>query len=159
MMLLPPPRLRLARLRSRFGPLLALLAFACTSVPPATRPIAVATVAAAPAEVLVPDLRGLSLNEARERLRAAGLLAGTAEVTTAPAGMVWHQSLPSGSLVAAGTPIDLEVVEQASSPGGCPTPDLSTLCSALPLRSRRPQPWRHGAHLGPPRVPASQLSP
>lgn len=141
---------------SRLMPGLALLAVACASVPPAVPPAPAAEQAPT---IPVPDLRGLSLPQARERLNAAGLLPGSAEVTSAPAGMVWHQSLPAGSLVAPGTPVDLEVVEQAGNPLGCPAPEPAAQCSATPAHPARMKTWHHRAQAGPPHTPANQLDP
>jgi len=139
---------------------LVLLAAGCATSAAPPDPAAAAVVATVPMAVSVPDLRGLSVGQARERLSAAGLLPGSAETTAAPPGMVWHQSLPAGSKVPAGTPIDMEVVEIGINPLGCPAPEPAALCAAAaPARSRAPAPWRHPRRPGPPRTPPGQLSP
>lgn len=138
----------------------SLWLWGCAS-PPAPPALSTPAVVREPptVESAVPELHGLSLAEARERLRAAGLVLGNVETSTAPSGMVWHQSQPAGTRLAPGTRVDLTVVEESPNPAGCPAPDLSVRCADIVLPSHRRTAWHHPARELDARSPAGQMRP
>jgi beta-lactam-binding protein with PASTA domain len=65
----------------------------------------------------MPNLNGLSLDEARRRLAEAGLQVGSVrQVAGQPVGMVLRQGLPTGQRVRSGTRVDLEVAGESTVP-------------------------------------------
>lgn len=66
---------------------------------------------------VIPNLSGLTLDEARRQLGQAGLQAGSVrQVAGQPAGTVLRQDLPAGQRVRSGTRVDLDVAGESTVP-------------------------------------------
>lgn len=66
---------------------------------------------------VIPNLSGLTIDEARRELGQAGLQAGSVrQVAGQPVGTVLRQGLPAGRRVRSGTPVDLEVAGESTVP-------------------------------------------
>lgn len=80
------------------------------------RPVTLVVSAGAPT-INVPNVVGLTLEEAKAKIEAAGFKTGTSLMRSTPAGppgTVIEQRPPSGTLGAAGTAVDLVVARKAS---------------------------------------------
>jgi len=79
---------------------------------PSPSPVPVRTARPTPADTIVPDLRGLSVNQAKATLREAGLRLGEQDVRSnrqVPAGQVVRSTPTAGTTVAQGTAVDVVV--------------------------------------------------